>query len=127
MKNVYYKTIPINEFSGICESPEKEIKSTLYINITEVFQELMNKKFIKSVDWRTPKTIRDARTNRLFNETFNKAFKNQANDTIKQKFYEMFIEIFFGKFVFSNDLVINQDAVKLFQADFLGWEPDEID
>lgn len=122
MKNDFYKTVKINHFEGIKCAHEKTVKSTLYKGIDKVFIELKYSNFLNMVDWKSAEDIKNKETRELISLSCNKT----QSKFWKEKVYPLFIEMFLAKFLFSNDLPLTIDAIRLFQADFLGWKDHEI-
>lgn len=116
MKNDYYKTVPINRSFGMTVG-ETCIKSTIYDDLESAFFSVCKSNYLKSVNWKNASSIKDKNTSGLFAQTGAKPYNSE-------RMYINFIELFLAKFIFSNDLILNMDAISLFQVDFLGWTSD---
>lgn len=118
-----YKKVSILNFSGFLEKKRNVVHSSLYEdNIKIAINTVSKNNLIKKIDWKNPDLIKDKDTKKIFDEVRKNRSKRES-----VLIYELFIEVFFAKFVFCNDLLINLDSVRLFQVDFLGWTARDIE
>jgi hypothetical protein len=115
MKNDHYKTVPYKSYSAI-------VVGSLYGSLLNAAVELDYTNYMMVIDWKTAKHIEDKRTQGLFEIACGGDIRDRHNI----KLYYSFIQHFLARFIFENDLVLNMDAIRLFQADFLGWKPKSI-